>query len=184
MKIYLSILLSLITFTTFVYNEEPFFLCRETFSYVQMGAGATFIGQGSQAAPSIALGRRYSTPNSALDISFQISSGDKGVCFYSAPRVLYLAYFSPNRVNSFYAGGGLSWSGFLGENRRKDNIGRDKQTQKCHGIAGELALGCEFCRTQIIRPFAQINITQALFPSSRRGSFPSPSIVAYLGAGL
>lgn len=176
MKKFITLLLALIS--TSVFAEDCFE--RDAFTYIQIGGGAAFIGQDTQSFPALAFGRRYCTPCSAIDVSLHFAPGDHGTFLFSAPRVMYLHY-----IDNFYVGGGLSWSGFQGAKQSRDYYGEREGTRQVFmGVAGELAVGYEFCRDLCIRPFVQLSVTQPVFACQRRGTYPTPQIVGYLGAGF
>jgi hypothetical protein len=132
-------------------------------------------------SPCIGLGFRSETQTDAVDLSFSAArhvtekpvfeeSTDLSETLYTLqffyPKLLYLRYTSPTTSTSPYFGGGLGWSQFINQ----------ETASSFSGLTGVLAFGYELGRSSIIRQMTQLEITQPLIASFKKGSTFTPSL--------
>ncbi|OGN61417.1 MAG: hypothetical protein A3F09_03455 [Chlamydiae bacterium RIFCSPHIGHO2_12_FULL_49_11] len=134
--------------------------------------------------PGLGIGYRRSFNHSGVDISFNYSNG-KGwgaqnarQILWTAPKVSYLYYFSPQGSQSVYGGLGLGWGGTQLRNTAKN------ERSNFLGLIPNFSLGYELLRHSIISSFMEVTISQPLIPSSSSGTSPGPVVEFSLGAGF
>lgn len=154
---------------------------RKSFGYIRMGVSESELPKDSlQMLPGLGLGYRLASGPSAIDISasfnrrdFRTDEGKQHTFVYTLPKANYLYYVSPDRNNSFYAGGGLAWGGV-----------RTKDEREFHGLIPNLALGYEMGRNAAWRSFAQLDVSQPAIAASQKGDLPKAYAELSLGAGF
>ncbi len=141
----------------------------DSFNYLKLGAGGARGGVG----PSIGIGRRIGMEGAAIDISTNWFGSNK-TGYFSLPKMLYLAYLTPNCDSSFYYGAGMSFGG----------IGSKGHTFS--GLLAEAAVGYEFQRDSDVKLFAQLDFSHGMIPFSSKHGFHgfSPAVAFSVGAGF
>ena len=156
------------------YSEENFLL-KQGFFYVRFSTAEGDLSQFITPHPGLGLGYRRLAGDGAVDISV---SGlghheDKGnEFFWSAPKVTFIHYFSPQNEKSVYLGGAVAWGG----------IKRDHQ--KFIGIIPSAILGYEFLRKSSVLGFLEATVSQPAIAVQKNGKVPSLIGELSLGAGF
>ncbi|MCB1113096.1 MAG: hypothetical protein H7A37_00925 [Chlamydiales bacterium] len=160
-------------------NEEVCCYEKEYFNYVKLGGAELTVGQEDDLTPAVGIGRRYECGETAIDISINFSTEEHQHSYIvTVPRIMYLVYTDPAANASCYYGAGLS---YLIQQSRDDE---DEITRKFEGIGGELAIGLEMQRNSPFRSFIELNLSQPIVPTNKKGSYPSPSLMATFGVGF
>ena len=136
----------------------------------------------SNVAPVIELAKRFDVNNAAIELSARYShanTDNQDSMFYSLPKITYLAFYTPNCVNSFFYGGGLSWS-----KTRHYNSVNTNNTASFQGLYAEGVVGYEMHRDKKIKTTLELNVSQPVLASSQHGRNPGPSVFATLGFGF
>lgn len=153
---------------------------KQSFGYLRMGVSDSEVPKDTQQmVPGLGIGYRIVSGSSALDLSASFNrrerrtdEGKERTYQYTLPKANYLYYVSPERSNSFYAGGGLAWGGV-----------QTADDQEFHGLVPNVAIGYEL-RNSMLHSFVQLDVSQPAIAASQKGSLPSPIAEIALGAGF
>ncbi len=154
---------------------------NRSFGYLRMGVADSQVPRDTQQMlPGLGLGYRLISGYSAFDLSasfnrreFHKPDGKLRTFHYTLPKANYLYYVSAEGNNSFYAGGGLAWSGVRTEDERE-----------FHGLVPNVAVGYEMGRNKKLRSFVQFDASQPAIAASQTGALPGPYAELSLGAGF
>jgi hypothetical protein len=150
---------------------------RNRFTYVRLGPSNSSFSK--EIFPSMALGRRFEIPKSAIDLS--AGFGYLGKTFSNShsyyaylPKIMYLRYADQEHENTFFYGSGMSFF----------TSASDARASKFFGIAAHISAGYEFGRYDRIRQLTQLDISQPILPAYSKGNFPLPVIELSAGVGF
>jgi len=154
---------------------------RTSFGYILMGISDSQIPSHiNQTVPGIGIGYRVASGPSAIDVmgaanyrKYRTATGRNDTFRYIFPKVNYFHYLSPEKDNSFYAGGGLAWGGI-----------KTVDSREFHGIIPNVTVGYELTRNSWVRTFTQLDISQAAIATSQKGKLPGPLAEISIGAGF
>lgn len=155
-------------------------LPKQGFLYLRFAAAENSILHPQSLLPGLGLGYRRLAGNGAADISITgigYQEHRNWQFFWTAPKVSYLHYLSPEAVKSFYFGGGIGWGGLelkKGFERQKDFI----------GIIPSAVVGYEFLRKSVALGFTEISISQPAIAVYQGRGLPGPVVECTLGAGF
>lgn len=137
--------------------------------------------------PGFGLGYRKTFGHSGVDASLNFSQNSKYI-FWTAPKVSYLYYATPNAGSSVYGGIGFGWGGThirtVIETADVDSFSRSISITRSMGLVSHLTLGYEFLRTNILSTFFELSANQPNFLNSFGNQSTSPIIELSFGAGF
>ncbi len=147
---------------------------KNGYFYVRFSTAEGDLAHAAAPVPGIGLGYRRIAGNGAADISINGQGSDyhKSQVFWTAPKVSYLHYFTPEAEKTAYLGGGLAWGGLANE--------------KCDfvGIIPSVTAGYEFAHNQEFLSFSELTISQPAVPVMDGKSFPGPQVELSAGIGF
>lgn len=172
----------LISGTNYAQGYDTSLITNRDLYVFKMGPG--LINTGSQLfqkfSPNFEIAKRFEVYEGALEISTHYSkkSGNNKSVHWSFPKLTYLFFHEPQDYNTFYYGGGISWS--------KINTKGNTSNPKMHfeGLFIEGTVGYELHRHRRIRTLIELSISQPMSASSHKGPHPGPSFFANIGFGL
>lgn len=147
------------------------------FFYVRFAAAEDNLAHAAALVPGLGIGYRRLAGNGAADISFSgigINAHKNSRYFWTAPKISYILYSTPDRNESFYYGAGLAWGGAESESGKN----------KFNGIIPSIACGYEFMRKSSVLGFAEFNISQPALAVYTKGVFPGPVAELTIGCGF
>ncbi|MFT4553897.1 MAG: hypothetical protein ACI9S8_002540 [Chlamydiales bacterium] len=146
-------------------------------TYLKLGVGGINIDNEISTAPVVTLGRRFIVDKDMVDVSFSFSESDRDdekLSYYTFPNLRYIRFLDGNANAGAYAGAGLSWGGV------KDNSSGKRFT----GIGGGITLGYQYNLGDRVCQIIEMEISQPVVSSERRGGHPGPSIFLSWGVGF
>jgi len=147
---------------------------KQGYFYLRFATADSDLVFANSLCPGLGLGYRRLANDGAIDISINGNgSSHYSKRLWTAPKVSYLRYLTPNDEKSAYIGAGLAWGGVDLE-RRRDFI----------GIIPSATFGFEFAHKSPLLGFAELNISQPAIPLKQRGRFPGPIAEFSIGAGF
>lgn len=163
-----------------------------SFFYLRMGvADSELPTQVDHYLPGLGLGYRLAEGAYAVDFSTSFnqrtSRTDEGKVHtytYKLPNATIVRYISPEKNNSFYAGGGLAWGGVDREEKTTTAEGSQWEERSFHGLIPNVTCGYEMKRHDTLRTFAELTISQPAIAASQEGKLPGPYAELSLGAGF
>lgn len=150
------------------------------FFYFQFFAGENDLSHSDRwhsLVPGIGLGYRRSAGNGgAADISIT-GIGRKevgsGTAFWTAPKISYLRYITPDSSSSLYLGAGMAWGGV--HSARTTFL----------GLIPSVTLGYEFAHTASVLGFSEFSVSQPVLDVQKQTpSLPSPMAQLSVGVGF
>lgn len=151
---------------------------KNWFAYVRATATDSYPADSVQIIPGGGIGYRFNVGSHGFDVSanYNVGTGWRGEhksSFWTLPKASYLFYLSPTKNESFYAGAGLSW----GKIETKDQ-------RSFTGIMPNFTLGMEMLRTQVLKTFVELNVTQPAIAYQVSDRFPGPVAEISIGGGF
>jgi hypothetical protein len=150
------------------------------FFYFQFFAGENDLSHSDRwhsLVPGIGVGYRRSAGNGgAADISItgigrRESIG--GTAFWTAPKISYLRYITPDSSSSLYLGAGMAWGGV--HSARTNFL----------GLIPSATLGYEFAHNASVLGFSELSISQPVLDVQKQtSSLPSPMAQLSVGVGF
>jgi hypothetical protein len=136
--------------------------------------------QGPEIFPGFGFGFRTSSSSSGFDVSANYSYSEVNLRhkFWTAPKISYLHYVSPNADQSLYGGFGIAWGGTSSKN--KEGL----SNSRFRGLIPHLTIGFEMLRNSVIFSFTEFTLSQPLFPSTQLGVRPGLIGELSVGAGF
>lgn len=144
--------------------------------YVKLGPEVVNVANTAQVSPYLGFGIRSESYKGAVDVSVSgsaLKNGTKRSYQVFFPKIVYHRFISPYSANSFYYGGGASWTKIS----KLDGY-------KFTGLAGNISVGYEMSRDSAIRQMVQIDLDQPLLAYKLGAQLPLPSLQVSYSLGF
>ncbi len=147
---------------------------KEGYLYVRFLTSDTDMTHTNAVTPGLGFGYRRLTGDGALDISMSGNGSDRfRKAFWTLPKASYLRYFTPDKEESFYGGGGMAWGGV---HNRKGN--------EFVGLIPSATVGYEFLHKSTALGFTELTVSMPAVPVYKEGKTMGPIAEISVGAGF
>ncbi len=147
---------------------------KEGYLYVRFLTSDTDITHTNVVTPGLGVGYRYMLGNGAMDISISANGMHSFTkTFWTLPKASYLYYLTPDKKESFYAGGGIAWGGV-----------HNRNDKAFIGLIPSATVGYEFILNAASLGFTELTVSQPAVPVYISGKSMGPIAEISVGAGF